>query len=81
MKSSNYTSEAIPQGINAELRPYQKEGYYWMYLLYQSNLGGCLADDMGLGKTLQTLTILTKARMKRLNRAFHNQSSQKLKIN
>lgn len=62
MRSEVYKSEAVPSGIQAELRPYQKEGYYWMYLLYKANLGGCLADDMGLGKTLQTLTIITKAR-------------------
>ena len=44
--------------INAELRPYQKEGVKWMRYLYDNKLGGCLADDMGLGKTLQTITLL-----------------------
>ncbi len=62
MRSEKYKEERLPAEIKAELRPYQKEGYYWMYLLYRTNLGGCLADDMGLGKTLQTLTILAKAR-------------------
>lgn len=62
MNSKEHRSEKVPASIHAELRPYQKEGYYWMYLLYLSNMGGCLADDMGLGKTLQTLTIITKAR-------------------
>lgn len=50
----------LPEGIEAELRTYQAEGYSWMYRLYQNGFGGCLADDMGLGKTLQTLTLLKK---------------------
>lgn len=62
MRSEKYKAEMVPAAIKAELRPYQKEGYYWMYLLYRTKLGGCLADDMGLGKTLQTLTIISKAR-------------------
>ena len=49
----------IPTAINAELRSYQKEGFYWMNLLQENNFGGCLADDMGLGKTLQTITLLS----------------------
>jgi len=44
--------------LNAILRPYQKEGFYWLAHLYDKGLGGCLADDMGLGKTLQTITLL-----------------------
>lgn len=47
-----------PKGINAQLRPYQMEGYSWLYNLYKNELGGILADDMGLGKTLQTITLL-----------------------
>jgi SNF2 family DNA or RNA helicase len=46
--------------VNASLRPYQEEGFAWMYWLFQNNLGACLADDMGLGKTLQTLVLLKK---------------------
>ena len=56
---------AIPQGLKAELRPYQKAGFQWMYTLVKNGLGGCLADDMGLGKTLQTLTLLLKIRKER----------------
>ncbi|MDR1161450.1 MAG: DEAD/DEAH box helicase [Tannerellaceae bacterium] len=48
----------IPAHTTAELRPYQKEGFYWLVRLYENNLGGCLADDMGLGKTLQTITLI-----------------------
>ena len=47
-------------GVNAELRPYQKEGVKWLRYLYDNNLGGCLADDMGLGKTLQIITLLSE---------------------
>jgi superfamily II DNA or RNA helicase len=48
----------VPEGIKAELRPYQLEGVSWMHYLQTNHLGGCLADDMGLGKTLQALTLL-----------------------
>ncbi|MFO7656404.1 MAG: DEAD/DEAH box helicase [Bacteroidales bacterium] len=51
---------AIPDSIQAQLRPYQAEGFGWMIKLYENGFGGCLADDMGLGKTLQTLTLLVK---------------------
>ena len=49
----------IPPGIEATLREYQLEGYYWMQFLVDSGLNGILADDMGLGKTLQSLTHLS----------------------
>jgi len=55
-----------PEGLKAELRPYQKEGMSWLHFLQSNNLGGCLADDMGLGKTLQALALLmyNRERMK-----------------
>jgi len=59
----NIQPEKVPDGIRAELRNYQIEGYSWLYRLYKNGLGGCLADDMGLGKTLQTLTILQRTRI------------------
>ncbi|MBV8142290.1 MAG: DEAD/DEAH box helicase, partial [Verrucomicrobia bacterium] len=40
------------------LRPYQKDGVYWLRFLSRNGLGGILADEMGLGKTLQTLAFL-----------------------
>lgn len=55
----------LPEGLKAELRPYQREGFQWMYTLVKNGLGGCLADDMGLGKTLQTLALLLKIRKDR----------------
>ena len=49
---------ALPAGLQAELRPYQLEGYHFLAHLSAQGLGGVLADDMGLGKTLQTLAWL-----------------------
>ncbi|MDL2296787.1 DEAD/DEAH box helicase [Bacteroidales bacterium OttesenSCG-928-B11] len=48
----------IPSTLQAELRPYQEEGFRWMTRLAQWNAGACLADDMGLGKTIQSLAVL-----------------------
>ena len=44
--------------LNAELRPYQRDGVRWLWWLNRLGLGGCLADDMGLGKTIQVLSLL-----------------------
>ena len=49
---------APPEGLNAELRPYQQQGLSWLQFLRDYELNGVLADDMGLGKTLQTLSHL-----------------------
>ena len=49
---------ALPRGLRAELRPYQREGVAWLQLLAELGVGGVLADDMGLGKTLQMLTAI-----------------------
>ena len=51
-------SRLEPAGLEATLRPYQREGLAWMQRLRQSGAGGILADDMGLGKTLQTISHL-----------------------
>jgi superfamily II DNA or RNA helicase len=48
----------LPAIVQAELRPYQKDGFDFLAHLVQIKLGGILADDMGLGKTLQTLAWL-----------------------
>ncbi len=48
----------LPSSIQAELRPYQKDGFDFLCHLSHIKLGGVLADDMGLGKTLQTLSWL-----------------------
>ena len=48
--------------LDRTLRPYQKQGVYWMRFLEEAGLCGLLADEMGLGKTLQTLTWLSLPR-------------------
>jgi superfamily II DNA or RNA helicase len=58
--------QEVPEGLCAELRNYQWDGYSWMYHLYANRLGGCLADDMGLGKTIQALTLLLRLKRKEM---------------
>jgi superfamily II DNA or RNA helicase len=53
---------ALPKGLKADLRPYQREGFAWLARLWELELGGILADDMGLGKTLQALALMCHAR-------------------
>lgn len=53
---------AVPDTVQATLRPYQAAGFGWLRVLWQAGLGGVLADDMGLGKTLQTLSAIAAAR-------------------
>jgi superfamily II DNA or RNA helicase len=48
----------LPEGLRAELRPYQREGFQFLVHLSRHGFGGVLADDMGLGKTVQTLAWL-----------------------
>lgn len=61
---------ALPSGLHAELRPYQRVGYEWLAFLWQHRLGGILADDMGLGKTLQLLALIAHARQSGESRPF-----------
>ncbi|MBK6853551.1 MAG: DEAD/DEAH box helicase [Burkholderiales bacterium] len=48
----------LPGTLQAELRPYQLEGYQWAMRLAEAGLGAVLADDMGLGKTLQAIAVM-----------------------
>jgi SNF2 family DNA or RNA helicase len=51
--------KALLQGLlHTDLRSYQLQGVVWLWLLYNMQLGGCLADDMGLGKTIQVIALL-----------------------
>jgi len=50
----------LPQGLQADLRPYQRDGLAWLQHMRANEAGGILADDMGLGKTLQVITTLLK---------------------
>ncbi len=53
---------ALPNALNATLRPYQQRGYEWLYRNARIGFGSVLADDMGLGKTLQVIATLQKLR-------------------
>lgn len=50
--------EKEPEGLQAELRPYQKEAFHWLTMMARYNFGGLLADEMGLGKTLQMISLI-----------------------
>lgn len=52
----------LDERMEGILRPYQKEGVYWLRFLEEAGFNGLLADEMGLGKTLQTLVWLQLAR-------------------
>jgi non-specific serine/threonine protein kinase len=56
--------------LRAQLRPYQKTGVQWLWLLSQLGLGACLADDMGLGKTVQVLALLLRMKKNRAGPAL-----------
>jgi superfamily II DNA or RNA helicase len=58
LKAAQDSQPVLPGGLQAQLRPYQEEGYQWAMRLAACGFGACLADDMGLGKTLQTLAVL-----------------------
>ncbi|MDN4492136.1 DEAD/DEAH box helicase [Ureibacillus aquaedulcis] len=47
-----------PAGLQAELRPYQQEGFEWLTFMRDQKFGAVLADDMGLGKTVQMISYL-----------------------
>ena len=54
----NQFNPQLPVSLDAELRPYQEEGFKWMAKLAHWGVGACLADDMGLGKTIQIISVL-----------------------
>ncbi len=54
----------LPSLMEERLRPYQKEGVYWLRFLETSGFCGLLADEMGLGKTIQALTWLQLERVR-----------------
>ncbi len=55
---SSIPVRSLPPGLNATLRHYQADAWYWLAFLYEHRFGACLADDMGLGKTVQGITLL-----------------------
>jgi superfamily II DNA or RNA helicase len=58
LRAAQATEPKLPKSLQADLRPYQEEGYQWAMRLAAAGMGGCLADDMGLGKTLQALAVM-----------------------
>ena len=60
------TEIETPDGLDAELRPYQRRGAKWLSTLIELGVGGCLADDMGLGKTIQVIATHRAAQLRRL---------------
>lgn len=53
--NKDFSGMEPPEGLDANLRPYQLAGFQWITFLKEAGWGGILADDMGLGKTVQTL--------------------------
>ena len=58
MKSFSDSDFELPDGLHAQLRRYQRDGFRWLCTLWENGFGGILADDMGLGKTLQMIALL-----------------------
>ncbi|HAT4246099.1 TPA: DEAD/DEAH box helicase [Clostridium perfringens] len=56
--NKEFKRKLVPKALNAELRPYQKEGFKWINEITDLGFGGVLADDMGLGKTIQIIAFL-----------------------
>ena len=56
----NIQEVEIPDGLTGTLRPYQLNGYKWLYSNCKKGFGSCIADDMGLGKTIQVLSLILK---------------------
>jgi len=47
------------KAMGGKLRTYQRNGYGWLWFLYQNGFSGLLCDDMGLGKTHQIMALMT----------------------
>ncbi len=63
--AAHHHPPALPQGLQATLRPYQVDGYRWLVTRAEAGMGALLADDMGLGKTMQVLAFLLHAAAKK----------------
>lgn len=63
LQSPAGAAEADPgPALRGDLRPYQRDGVAWLWLVTRLGLGACLADDMGLGKTIQVIALLVLLR-------------------
>ena len=67
MQQPEVSIESDPgQDLQAQLRPYQRQGAHWLWFMNKLGLGACLADDMGLGKTIQVISLLLTLRRGRV---------------
>jgi SNF2 family DNA or RNA helicase len=67
-EAEHRTEHAVPDSLDATLRPYQLTGFNWLAYLYEHRLGGILADDMGLGKTVEALALMCHTKEQGLTR-------------
>lgn len=74
------TDYPVPNGILADLRPYQVTGYKWLKTLAENDLGGILADDMGLGKTLQSIVYIASEQDAAKEEATHKPNQHYLVV-
>lgn len=58
LKTAASIDFTIPSTLTAELREYQREGFFWLSRMAFLGMGACLADDMGLGKTVEALALI-----------------------
>lgn len=58
IQSDEDVNALLPKNLKTLLRPYQKEGYRWLYKMGSLGFGALLADDMGIGKTIQTIALI-----------------------
>jgi superfamily II DNA or RNA helicase len=56
----NPLSATLATGTSELLRPYQRDGIFWLSDRLERFGGALLADDMGLGKTLQTIAAIER---------------------
>ena len=45
-RPENIRKLRVPTSVSAVLRPYQNNGYNWLYYMDKLGFGACLADDM-----------------------------------
>ncbi|QJC51714.1 DEAD/DEAH box helicase family protein [Paenibacillus albicereus] len=62
LRQPDRSGDPLPQGLQGELRDYQKSGYRWLKALARYRFGGILADEMGLGKTVQAIAFMLSIR-------------------
>lgn len=58
LKKTPETVYRVPKSLDAVMKDYQKQGFFWMKNLDALGFGGILADEMGLGKTLQAISLM-----------------------